>query len=111
MTTEPNTKSFDTIWVESELVAEKTYEGKSEKEVLDQLSDTLNEYKEIYNLTYNKEILSSLKRKKFGEILFLLTYFSGSENINVYPLLQETKILNEIRDIKLTNLKDQEVKK
>jgi hypothetical protein len=98
-------KSFEEIWVSAEEISKKIFKDTPEKEILNQLSEVVNDFKEIYNLNYGKEILLSLKKKKFGEILFLLTYFSDAENINIYPLLQENKILNEIRDIKITNQK------
>lgn len=72
-------KHFENLWEESESVASKAIMD-SKNELIDSISNLLNDYKKIEN--------ESTKLRKYGEILFKLSKLSSIDNINVYKALQ-----------------------
>lgn len=90
---------FEDLWVMSEKVAEKRYNTDPLKSsIVPEIKELIEELSKIQG---NSSLITlELKKKKIGEILFLLTAYSIKENIDVYAALKGEK---EMVELELTN--------
>lgn len=87
-------KPFSQLWEESEKLVSKVHKDTSTNEILKLITSLLNDYKDMDLSEINDDVKKSIKNRYIGEILFLLTYLSSKDGINVYKSLMEEILLN-----------------
>jgi len=89
-------KHFEELWEESEQLALKTYADRPNNILFRELTELLQDYENLDrpDSEIHSEIVTSLKKRYMGEIVFLLTAISKTDNINVYAALMEEIKLN-----------------
>ena len=86
---------FETLYNQAEEVSAQKYKDKSSEEIKKQISELLGSYVESETVG-SEEITNSLKNRYLGEIMFLITYLSHKDKINIYSSLKEQIIINKI---------------
>jgi hypothetical protein len=91
-----NILSFEDLWEKSEDMASKIHKTSTLTDIINQISNLLNNYDKICSSDISQEVMSSLKKRYVGEILFLISAISHKDNINIYEVLQEELSMNDL---------------
>lgn len=89
---------FEELYNQAETLSSQIYKNLSIEELIKDINDLLQNYKEIDISTHPNEVKSSLKKRYLGEILFLITSISDRDKINVYAALKEEIALNKLEE-------------
>lgn len=91
-----NTIHFEELWEQSEILTSKLHKNSTINNIINQISNLLNDYNKLHTLCLSDDVVSSLKKRYMGEIVFLITSLSHKDNINVYAALQEEISTNNL---------------
>lgn len=92
-------KPFSQLWEDAEKLVSRLHKNTSTSEILKLITSLLNDYKDMDLSDINSDVKKSIKNRYIGEILFLLTYLSSKDGINVYASLMEEISLNSSQAI------------
>lgn len=90
-------KHFEDLWNESEDISLKVHKEDSSQYLLEMMKVLIDNYRDLLtNEAIPKEVITTLKKRYMGEIVFLITAISARDDINVYASLMEEIKLNKL---------------